>query len=77
MSFNIVPDDDIAGKFLRKEDVARVVPFHHATIRRMVKNGTFPAPVKMGGILYWNGNAIMRFLLNMAKESNYVEPSSV
>jgi predicted DNA-binding transcriptional regulator AlpA len=72
MDFNIVPENDITNKFLTKEELSEIVPFHHATIRRMVKKGIFPAPVKVSGTLFWNGNAVMKFLLEMAKESSYV-----
>ena len=35
-------------KFLRKPEVLRRVPFSGPTLQRKVKEGTFPAPVRIG-----------------------------
>ncbi len=35
-------------KFLREPELLTIVPFSKPTLHRKVKDGTFPAPVKIG-----------------------------
>lgn len=45
-----------------KPDVVNRVPVHRLTIRRKVLAGTFPAPVRVGGRVFWRESEIDAFI---------------
>jgi excisionase family DNA binding protein len=53
------------------EQVAGLMKVHQTTVWRMVKQGTFPPPVKLGSIRRWRATEYNRWLdeLGRAKES--------
>ncbi|WP_082150928.1 AlpA family transcriptional regulator [Chromobacterium sp. LK1] len=40
-------------RFLRLEEVERMVGFHYSTIYRRIQKGEFPAPIKIGTSSRW------------------------
>jgi prophage regulatory protein len=56
------PSDDPGHKLLRREQVTELVPVSRATLHRMVVDGKFPAPKRIGGQLAWRASDVFRWI---------------
>lgn len=49
--------------FLRRREVLRLVGFSYNTLRRLIKKGLFPRPVKLSaGILAWRADEVAQWI---------------
>jgi prophage regulatory protein len=49
-------------KLLRREQVTELVPVSRATLHRMVVDGKFPAPKRVGGQLAWRASEVFKWI---------------
>lgn len=54
--------NDGRRKFLNTMKVAEIFGVSRSTIGRWVKNKVFPEPIKIGGLLFWDGDVISHFI---------------
>jgi predicted DNA-binding transcriptional regulator AlpA len=54
-----------AAKIYKSEDIMDVLGISRATLWRWVKNGTLPAPGKLGKLNVWNTEVIEKFIAKL------------
>ena len=45
-----------------REILDRFLPVHRSTLARMVQDGRFPPPVRLGGALFWKWSVVRAWL---------------
>ena len=50
---------------LTYDDVAHMLGVEKATVRKMVKTGEFPEPIKIGKLIRWRADRVKEYLLEI------------
>ena len=50
------------SKYLKLSEVQELLSLSDRSVRRLVADGTLPAPVKLGGARRWNEDEIKQYL---------------
>lgn len=62
-NFDQLPD----SAYIRQADLVKILPISAATLWRKVKDGSFPAPVKLSGrITAWNVGGVRSWMLSFS-----------
>ena len=56
---------DVEVKILRMRDVLARVPVSKAKLYRMMSQGAFPRPVRLGGVAVWRADDVEEWLKSL------------
>ena len=57
------------ARFLAINDILRFIPIGRTTLFKMIKDGRFPKPFRLGRFDFWHTDVIQQYIDNLGKES--------